>query len=113
MNAKAAAPVSVGRVSDMDGAINTTSKLVQLDIADAAYRLWEERYEEIICSGEEYGNGPSVAVAWDTYVERGAFNYPWWDDATDKLNADGRAARARFEAAWNDGPGIYGMLHAG
>jgi hypothetical protein len=95
----------------MDGAINTTSKLIQLDIADAAYRLWEERYEELLCSGEEYGNGPSLEAAWDTYVERGAFNYAWWN-MDDELNADGRAARARFEAAWNDCPGVYGMLHA-
>lgn len=97
----------------MDGAINTTtSKLIQLDIADAAYRLWEERYEQLICSGEEYGNGPSLERAWDTYVERGAFNYAWWNP-NDELNADGRAARERFEAAFADGPGTYGMLHAG
>lgn len=96
----------------MDGAINTTSKLVQLDIADAAYRLWEERYEEIICSGEEYGNGPCVFAGWDKYIDRGAFNYAWWN-ADDNLNADGQAAFQAFRAAWNDAPGVYGMLHAG
>lgn len=95
----------------MDGAINTTSKLIQLDIADAAYRLWEERYEQLICSGEEYGNGPSVDVAWDKFVERGAHNYPWWD-AEGAFNADGWTAFLRFADAFEDGPGIYGMRNA-
>lgn len=97
----------------MDGAANNTitERLIALDIKDAAYRLWGELYEEIICSGDEYGNGPSLERAWDTYVERGAFNYAWWD-ANDELNAEGRAAFERFERAFEDGAGVYGFMHA-
>lgn len=92
----------------MDGAINTTEKLIQLDIADAAYRLWAERYDELICSGEKYGHGPSVQRAFELFVERGAHNYPWWN-ADDSLNSAGLAAHAAFVDAFEDGPGIYGM----
>lgn len=106
-------PLTLGERHDkchlMDGATNTTTeKLIQLDIADAAYRLWAERYDELICSGKEYGHGPSEKAAWDTYVERGAHNYPWWF-STGELNTEGRGARARFIDAFADGPGIYGM----
>lgn len=100
----------------MDGAANTNTiaaRLAALDITDAAYKLWAEQYEALICSGDEYGNGPSLARAWDTYVERGAFNYPWWrDEDGQELNADGRAAFERFERAFEDGAGIYGHMHA-
>lgn len=96
----------------MDGAINTTSKLIQLDIADAAYRLWAERYEQLICSGEEYGNGPSLERAWEKFVERGAHNYPWWN-MDGELNCVGRNAWDAFAEAFEDGPGVYGMLHSG
>ena len=99
----------------MDGATNTSdtaARLVALDITDAAYRLWGELYDEIICSGDEYGYGPSLSTAWDRYVERGAFNYPWFDE-DGELNAAGRAAFERFEAAFADGAGIYGMRTAG
>lgn len=109
-------PLTLGERHDkchlMDGATNTTTeKLIQLDIADAAYRLWAERYDELICSGEEYGYGPSLEAAWEKYVERGAHNYPWFDDALDAdgLNAEGEAAFERFAAAFEDGPGVYGM----
>lgn len=96
----------------MDGATNTTTeKLIQLDIADAAYRLWAERYDELICSGEEYGYGPSVEAAWEKYVERGAHNYPWWNMDGD-LNCAGRNAWDAFAEAFEDGPGIYGMRNA-
>jgi len=96
----------------MDGANNTpnvTARLIALDITDAAYRLWAEQYEALICGNAcDYGHGPSLDIAWDTYVERGAHNYPWWLPS-DELNADGCAARARFEAAFADGAGVYGM----
>jgi len=95
----------------MDGANNTpnvTARLIALDIADAAYRLWAERYDELICSGEEYGYGPSVDAAWDKYVERGAHNYAWFTEAGD-LNLAGVEAFRAFETAFEDGPGIYGL----
>ena len=98
----------------MDGANNTpnvTARLIALDITDAAYRLWAERYDELICSGEEYGHGPSVDVAWEKYIERGAFNYPWFDCEGD-LNHAGCDAFDAFAAAFEDGPGIYGMRNA-
>jgi hypothetical protein len=98
----------------MDGAANTNTieaRLVALDITDAAYRLWAELYDAWICSGDEYGNGPSLARAWELYVERGAHNYAWWDDEG-AFNADGWTAFNRFADAFEDGPGIYGHMHA-
>lgn len=105
----------------MDGATNTsdtTSRLIALDITDAAYRLWAELHEAALFSSSSnpWGDGdysaPSLERAWETYVERGAHNYAWWD-AEGAFNAAGWTAFNRFADAFEDGPGIYGMLHAG
>jgi hypothetical protein len=95
----------------MDGAINTPTNCIQIDVTDAAYELWGELYDAIICSGDEYGYGPSLERAWYQYVERRAHTYAWFD-ADGELNAEGRTARERFAAAFDDGAGIYGMRNA-
>jgi hypothetical protein len=96
--------------------LSNEARLIRIDIIDAAYRLWAERYEEIIASGDEYGNGPNMMKAWDKYLDRGAYNYPWWvvanDDGETHLNEAGDDAYLAFAAAFEDAPGVYGMLNA-
>jgi hypothetical protein len=93
-------------------ALSNEARLIRIDIIDAAYRLWAERYEEIIQRGVEYGRGPSADVAWDKYIERGAHNYSSWFTNEDEPSAAYYEARAAFRDAFEDAPGVYGMLHS-
>lgn len=82
-----------------------------IDIADAAHKLWAEMHDELIRSGDEYGDGPCVRCAWDRYVDSGAHKQDWWTGDDSELNDIGLAWFERFEAAFENGAGIYGMLH--